>query len=235
MSAYYSKFQLNTYRGTPYFESQVPSDYPLNLVLQKCKAFRRLPPNLQAVSGLAKGWAIQNWADQQRPAGMVGIEDYYDGDGYELDPDTRRRLTDVEVDAGWGPNYIVDAFTTYDVLVPEGGFADPMTWEEPSSPTVYDGEPPITTEQLRSDVASRGVEATAAAYGMSEADLLSVLTANSSPQFVANSRAVLGSPYFRGREGERQDLARALALADEYDDLGGAALATFDRATAAIP
>jgi len=81
-------------------------------------------------------------------------------------------------------------------------------------------------------VASRGVRAAANEYGIPEDRLLLILTADASSQFAARSRAVLASPYFNGREDEQRFMVRALAGAGEYDDLGGDALAIFDRAEA---
>jgi hypothetical protein len=54
MSAHFSKFGLNTYNATPYFRAHVPAGYPLGDVLVKGRAFRRLPPRLRELSGLAK-------------------------------------------------------------------------------------------------------------------------------------------------------------------------------------
>ena len=96
MSAHFSKFSLNTYPGTPYFQAHIPTGYPLSLVLQKCRAFRRLPPNLRSLAALAKRWAIRNYP---YPAGAPHIEEYYDDEGYELKLGTTERMTDEEIDA----------------------------------------------------------------------------------------------------------------------------------------
>src|SRR5215475_10380898 len=99
MTAHYSKFDLNTHSVMPYFHAHVPKDYPLNRVLQKCRAFRRLPPNLRKLSGLAKKWAIRVYPPPENDFG--GIEQWYDAEGYELEPGSGRRLTDEEIDEQW--------------------------------------------------------------------------------------------------------------------------------------
>ncbi len=93
MSTHYSKFALNTYAMTPYFQSQLPDGYPINLVLQKSRAFRRLPPNLRKLAALAKKWAIRTYPDT--PMGMIDIKGWYDEEGYELNPATGKRMTDT--------------------------------------------------------------------------------------------------------------------------------------------
>jgi len=97
MSAHYSKCGLNTYYATPYFQAHIPADYPLSLVLQKSRAFRRLPPRLRELSELAKKWARRHYPP------TIGVDDkqWYDDDGYELNPNTGQRLTDKEIDAEW--------------------------------------------------------------------------------------------------------------------------------------
>ena len=164
MSRHYSKYDLNTYSLTPYFKAHVPKDYPLSHVLQKCRAHRRLPPNLRALSAHAKQWAVNKYG----PPGMMGIEEWYDEDGYELDPITRKRLTDKEIDEEWGraPNH----FVVTDIPVPDGGFADPDTWEpEPEEEDDYEEPYEGPTEKgLLRDIASHGREYTAKYYGLSK-------------------------------------------------------------------
>lgn len=182
MSAYYSKFLLNTYDATPYFQAQMPPDYPLPLVLQKCRAFRRLPPNLRRLSRLARRWALRTDPNRWKEAEEQG---WYDSQGNELDPDTGQRLTDAEIDAQWGhndfgPDPILDALTVTDIPVPEGGFADPDTWEEPEPEEQGswawgrhwpDGVDVPTRIQLLWDVYTKGAAATAAYYGIPEDQL----------------------------------------------------------------
>ena len=50
MSAHFDKYGLNTYYAMPYFHAHIPANYPLSVILQKCRAFRRLPPNLRKLS-----------------------------------------------------------------------------------------------------------------------------------------------------------------------------------------
>ena len=159
MSAHYSKYSLNTYRETPFFQAQVPREYPLALVMQKCRAFRKLPPNVRKLAGLAKKWAAKNGAEP------LGIRDWYDQDGYELDPDTRKRLTDKQLDQEWEPWKRPDV-KVQDIPIPPGGFADPDEWE-PSKPAEPVDERYVPSEeQLRRDIASHGREATAREYGI---------------------------------------------------------------------
>lgn len=163
MSAHYDKYGLNTYRTTPYFQAHVPASYPYCLVMQKCRAFRRLPPRLQELAGKAKQWAQRVGG---YPAGIMGIEDWYDDEGYELKPGTGMRLTDEEIDAEWDtyhPNLGLDDFEVDDIPIPPGGFADPDTWEEPEPEEDEDG---ITEEQLLKDIASHGREYVVKDYGI---------------------------------------------------------------------
>jgi hypothetical protein len=151
MSAHFSKFGLNTYYGSPYFQAHIPEDYPLSLVLQKSRAFRRLPPHLRELSAQAKKWAQRTYPG----ADVGGIDRWYDTDGYELDPDTGRRMTDEEIDAEWvrwpEPEIVVK-----DIPLPPGGFADPDTWEEqPPKPPEPDPDDVPTEAQILRDIATR--------------------------------------------------------------------------------
>jgi hypothetical protein len=159
MSAYYSKFTLNTYPGTPYFEAHIPSGYPLQQVLAKRQAFRHLPPNLQELARLSKRWYLRNNPDR-----ISDIVRWYDSDGNELDPDTGRRLTDAEISSQWQPNSDLDDFVVMDIPTPIGGFPDPDTWEPAEEATGSTSDEP-TQEQLRKDLSSRGIEALADEYG----------------------------------------------------------------------
>src|SRR5262245_25135043 len=96
MSIYYDQFSLYTYGHTPYFHAHIPPDYPLNRVLQNCRAFRRLPPRLRELSTLAK-----RWATRVCPVTVEANSDWYDDDGYELEPGSGRRLTEKEIDDQW--------------------------------------------------------------------------------------------------------------------------------------
>jgi hypothetical protein len=165
MSIHYSKFDLNTYCGSPYFRAHAPADYPVQRVLEECRSFRRLPPRLRELSALAKGWTI---AHSEYPAGIEGIEHYYDGEGYELDPYAGRRLTDAEIDAEWPPpDARTAALAVKDIPAPPGGFADPATWEEPPPPPDPDRDDPgISLAKLTQDIGSHGREYVAKEYGV---------------------------------------------------------------------
>ena len=154
MSQHFSKFALNTYFSTPYFQSQLPEGYPLSAVLRKCMAFWWLPPNLRHLAENAKRWARVNGAVPE------GVDLWYDDDGYELDPDTGRRLTDAEVVAQWVPDPALAHFTVRDIPAPT---ADPDGW---AAPTVDYGVDAPTDEQLRRDVAMRGAEAVSEEYNI---------------------------------------------------------------------
>jgi hypothetical protein len=163
MSAHFDKYGLNTYYATDYFHAHIPADYPLSRVLQKSRAFRRLPPRLRELSALAKRWAYQV---RPFPAVIGGIERWYDDDGYELNPATGQRLTDEEIDAQWRePNPELAAFVVEDIPLPAGGFADPDTWEPTPVPEEIDiVDRGLTMDGVLSDIASRGRERTAAEY-----------------------------------------------------------------------
>jgi len=163
MSIYYSKFSLNTYRVTPYFHAHIPDDYPLLLVLQKSRAFRRLPPRLRELSALAKKWAQRSW-----PIVTEEMKRWYDADGYELDPDTGHRLTDEEINEQWsrpsGGQDGVAKFVVEDIPLPAGGFADPDTWEPTIVEEIELVDRGLTMGGVLSDIASRGRERTAEEY-----------------------------------------------------------------------
>lgn len=172
MSIYYSKFQLNTFWGAPYFEAHMPPDYPICLVCQKAKAFRRLPPNVKKLAALARKWRYRkNPPDPNAP----GIHDWYDEEGYELDPSTGKRLTDEEIDQQWPwPEPDIEV---KDIPEPEGGFPDPDTWEEPPpEPDEDEEDDRISWDQLVRDIGSHGREYVARDYGVPKGDLADVQT-----------------------------------------------------------
>jgi hypothetical protein len=160
MSMHFDKCGLNTYYAMPYFQAHIPAGYPLSLVLQKCRAFRRLPPNIRKLSALAKQWAIRAYGHT-----LGDIDRWYDDDGYELNPDTGKRLTDEEIDAEWerwpAPNIQVE-----DIPIPPGGFADPDTWEEPEREPDLVDRSELTEAGVLRDIKSRGREAAAEEYGV---------------------------------------------------------------------
>lgn len=150
MSLYYSKFDLNTYAAFPYFRSQLPEGYPLGIVLTNARAFRRLPPNLRKLAALAKRWAIR--VHGHTPG---DIDRYYDKEGYELNPNTGQRLSDADIDAMWG-NKPGDRKAIVDIPVPDGGFDDPDTWNEPEDEPEEDDPERITEKDLLRDIKSHG-------------------------------------------------------------------------------
>lgn len=177
MSAHYSRFSLNTFPGTDYFQAHLPKDYPLELVLQKSRCFRRLPPNLRRLAQLSKARAVH-----QDPEHAHLADGWYDDDGNELDPNTRQPLTDAQIDADWATYKLTGLkdFVARDIPVPYGGFPDPTTWE----PTpVDDGsvvdalgrhvglDSAVSRKQLVRDVKSRGLQRTAEEYGVTVEEL----------------------------------------------------------------
>lgn len=164
MSIHFSKFSLNTYYGSPYFIAHVPEDYPVGLVLIKGRAFRRLPPRLRKLSALAKKYECRR---SPFPFAIRDMENWYDDEGYELNPETKERLTDEELDAQWGePGADLAALLVKDIPEPEGGFADPDTWEEPpepEEPSPYEGP---DLGQLLRDIESHGLRYVARYYGV---------------------------------------------------------------------
>lgn len=174
MSEHYSKFDLNTSKNTPYFHAHLPSDYPLESTLVKCRAFRRLPPNLRKLCLLSKKWQEKNQPPGITEEGHWGsIEQWYDEAGYELNPYTGNRLTDEEIDAQWPPNPKLDKFKVEDISVPEGGFADPDTWQEPERDDGSEEDLDAPTEEsLLRDIESHGREYVAKYYGVSPQELV---------------------------------------------------------------
>jgi hypothetical protein len=126
----------------------------------KSRAFRRLPPNIQELAGLAKKWCARKYPHAS------DIDSWYDGEGYELNADTGVRLTDAEIDEEWerwGDCGLGD-FKVEDIPIPAAGFADPDTWEpkpEPEEEEEYEG--PTEADLIR-DIGSRGREYTAKHY-----------------------------------------------------------------------
>ncbi len=163
MSVYYDKFGLNTYYGTPYFAAHLPAGYPLSPTLQKCRAFRRLPSNLRELAEKSKQWAIKNgWKPH-------GIDQWYDPQGYELNPVTGKRLTDAQIDAEWDtyhPDLGLDDFTVHDIPAPSGGFPDPGTWQPPeeTQEEPEDDDAP-SIEKILEDIQDRGWERALEEYG----------------------------------------------------------------------
>lgn len=162
MSVYYSRYNLNTYSNTPYFRANLPKDYHLDLVLQKCRSFQKLPPHLQELSVLAKEWAQSNNALPK------DIDNFYDNKGHELNPDTGELLTPEENAAQWHePEQ--SAVKVEDIPVPSGGFPDPNGWSQEDtsdeSGDVVDMEG-VTATQVLENIKSRGREATAKEYGV---------------------------------------------------------------------
>ncbi len=250
MSAHYSKFLLNTYAGTPYFEAQLPPDYPLLGVLQKSRMFRRLPPHLKQLTVLAKQWAVlHGWS-----AG--DIDRWYDSAGNELNPSTGRKLTDAEINDEWDrfhPDPSLAFFTVTDIPIPLGGFADPHTWEEPAEspvPLVQESvvglrwasttdDDAISPKQILQDIVSHGKAAVMATYGVEEVPSFEDGEDSSAAEarFAKRAAAVLGSPYVAGLPADKQAfITEALTpLTDTiYEDLGGEAQDIFDRAEASL-
>lgn len=170
MTVHYSRFGLNTYCGVAYFGAHLPEDYPLHPVLQKSRAFRRLPPNLSQLAELAKHWSRHTVPPPQGSPDPFGIRNWYDDQGYELDFGTGRRLTDDEIDAQWDAlgDIGLDDFVVHDIPVPSGGFADPDTWKAPTPSVDEDlvDRSGLTKAQILSDIQSRGRDATADEYGL---------------------------------------------------------------------
>lgn len=175
MSIHYSRWNLNTYSVTPYFLAHVPEDYPLNMVLMKTKVFRRLPPRLKELSKLAKEWAIKNWP---HPAGIMGIEEWYDDEGYELSPDTGARLSKEEIEHQWEGLSGLDDFKVIDI--PEIKFADPQGWQEDDrdlesteNESLVDRSD-LTEDVILSDIDTQGLERTAKTYGVPDSWMKSI-------------------------------------------------------------
>lgn len=191
MSAHYSKWNLNTYLGTPYFQAFLPEHYPVSLMLQKARAFRRLPPNLRALAGKAKQWVVKNGGD------LSEVNRWYDAAGNELDPDTGRVLTDEEIDAQWQDDPDLLHVPMSDIPTPPDRLPDPETWVPPTIEATADEDRPPSEEQLRRDIASHGYARTAAEYGIAEGDL---------PQGVEPLKAM---PDEEGGEGDEEVLGIA--------------------------
>jgi hypothetical protein len=169
MTIHYSKFKLNTYAVTPYFAAHVEESYPLDRVLITSRTYRRLPPNLKKLAALAKRWTIRKYP--WHPAGMYDIENYYDDQGYELNPATGERLTDKEIENDWervlSSSDDDEDFKVEDIPVPAGGFADPDTWEEPPvKPIDTADSDALREDDIVRDIKSHGREYVAKDYGV---------------------------------------------------------------------
>ena len=168
MSVHFSRYNLNTYSPNPFFSANMPKDYPIGTVCVKSRAFRRLPKNVKKLAALAKQYSMRTNPQYQEDIGR-----WYDDEGYELNPDTRDRLTDEEIDDSWRgvDETELAKIKVEDIPEPSGGFPDPDTWEEPAPPPSLeededknDGRP--THAQLLKDIGSHGVEYTAKYYGI---------------------------------------------------------------------
>lgn len=185
MSVHYSRYNLNTYYNTPYFQAHVPQDYPLDEVLRKSRAFQRLPPRLRELSALAKQWAVLKLGYP------TDTTDYgYDEEGHELDLTTKKRLTNKEIDAQWkGIDEGPSDFEVEDIPVPDGGFADPDTWDVPIEEEDLDEDVDVMTEeQVLSDIKERGREYTARYYGVPEESLVDIEDDEGLAQTILNMR-----------------------------------------------
>ena len=144
-------------------------------MLQRCRAFNRLPPNLRELSAHSKRWAIYNDPNGS-VAGIDGIEDWYDEDGNELNPNAGTMLTDEEIDEEWDnlpwdqPDIEVE-----DIPIPAGGFADPETWKKPEDEEEEEDDQDAPTEDgLTKDISSHGREYVARYYGIPKDQLSEV-------------------------------------------------------------
>ena len=155
MSAHFSKFLLNSFAATAYFQAHCPSAYPVSRVLIESRAFRNLPPRLRELARLSKAWL-------RRQAGAeVFLEEasqWYDAEGDELDPDTGRRLSVPEILAEWGEESDTLPPVSADIPLPPGGFADPLVWELAPVKDVPElvARAALAVAQILSDIASRG-------------------------------------------------------------------------------
>lgn len=177
MSAHYDRLYLNTYAGTPYFQAQLPPDYPIYLTFQKARAFRRLPENIKRLAALSKRWAALHSHDEDvdanDPNGAIA-DGWYDANNNELNPFTGEVLTDQEIDKEWesmgfGPHSLPVA----DIPVPPGGFADPEEWEPPPPPPEERYRP--SAARLTLDIYTKGRGAAMDEYGLSEKELDQIL------------------------------------------------------------
>ncbi len=101
----------------------------------------------------------------------MSIEDWYDKDGYELNPGDGKRLSDEEIDAEWDALHLkkLDGLKVKDIPVPEGGFPDPDEWEPPietEDSSEAEGRERPSKEQLLRDITSHGRERVSQAYGI---------------------------------------------------------------------
>jgi hypothetical protein len=158
-------------------------------VLQKCRAFRRLPPNLRKLSELTKKWVVRRHPRTDDPNWGGGINEWYDDEGYELNPSTGERLTDKEIDDEWvrWTDKELDKFKVEDIPVPADGFADPDTWEEPEPEEEEEYEGPDESKLL-SDIASHGRKYTARYYGISSEQLERVTSDKQLARIILDAR-----------------------------------------------
>ena len=166
VSAHFSKYLLNSFAATAYFEAHCPPDYPVSRVLIASRAFRNLSPRLRELALLSNVWL------QRQPGGADVMEEmsrWYDAEGYELDPGSGRRLSIPVILADWGEvGNTLPSAVSEDIPLPLGGFADPLVWEPPpvaDDPELVD-RTGFMVERLLSDIASRGRRRTAEEYGV---------------------------------------------------------------------
>lgn len=193
MSQHYSRYLLNTYSATPYFRANIPSDYPLDGVLTACRSFRKLPANLRKLAGLAKQWASRVYpvSDYDQANGRFdGIDRWYDDAGNELDQATGQPMTDQEIEAQWANYGPPDAtLATQDISIPADGFPDPDTWEPQPVTEASQPDDGLTEEQVLSDISSRGIDATARAYGVQPEELDGVKSVKDAVRLILEKHA----------------------------------------------
>lgn len=227
---HYSKFSLNTWPGTPYFEAHIPGGYPLGEVLQASRAFRRLPPNLRKLAVASKAWALHNDPDAD-----ADIKDWYDDEGNELDPFTGEKLTDEEIDASWDAENL-PAINATDI--PDGPLPDPTRWKPLINNDNTDG---VSEQTLLRDIRSRGRKYVSKAYGIPlealpgySLDTVDEIEGedwdDAAQRFKRRVARVLQSTWVRDHPEDRKVIIEGLKTASLKWDLSGEAEAAFDAA-----
>ena len=228
---YYSKYSLNTYYSTPYFESHIQQGYPLHDVLQTCGKFLALPPNLRRLSEASRKWAENVPVEEELGATVPpGIENYYDNSGHEIDPETGDILTDSQINELWGANRI-RLSRVEDIRA--GKLSDPLTWRlitqgfEASAPRP-------SPHQLMLDIASHGRDRVMKDYGLTASQL--PLTGGvvdgldiqqTKAAFKKRTDQVMRSKYFKDRPKDLSLLKQWMKNVDIMDDLAGGGLQLF--------
>lgn len=160
-----------------------------NPPLQGVGWFRRLPPRIREACiasraynkrkgikvpvpfGLASQEAEYPYQAEQAGKDLVDLG-WYDEEGYELDPNTRRRLSPAALLKLTGAKaFGLPLMDTADVEDYDGEIPDPETWEPAGARLRKEGSQPMDRSQAEAEIHRRGRMAVGSLLGMKISDV----------------------------------------------------------------